>query len=83
MATVSYTFSHACAGGGHVELDISLNGGAARRTTYTTDEIRTPLSALTIEERENLALLILKVRLAGLTRAQARAAVEAGVTVTI
>lgn len=83
MASISYTFSHACAGGGHVELDISLNGGAARHVVYTIDDIRTPLSALTVEERENLALLILKVRLAGLTRAQARAVVEAGVTVTI
>lgn len=83
MATLSYTFSHACAGGGHIDLDISFNGGPARRTAFTIDELRTPLSALTPEERANLALNILKLRLAGLTRAQARSVVEAGVTVTI
>lgn len=83
MATVAYTFSNACASGGHIALNISINGGAARRVEYTTDEVRSPLSALTAEERENLFLLILKMRLAGLTRAQARAVVEAGFTVTI
>lgn len=83
MATIEYVFSHACEGGGHIALDISLNGGPARRVVYTTDEVRAPLSALSTEDRENLALNILKVKLAGLTRAQARAVVEAGVTVTI
>ncbi len=84
MATLTYTFVERCAGGGHTTLDISLNGGAARRVVYTTDEIREPLSSLTTEQREHLALLILKVHFAGMTRAQIASTFNAGpVTVTI
>lgn len=84
MATISYTFVSRCAGGGHTALDISLNGGAANRVVYTTDEIRDPLSNLTQDQRETLALLILKVHMAGKTRAQMVTEFGAGpVTVTI
>lgn len=84
MATVAYSFVSRCAGGGHTVLDVSYNGGAAKRVVYTTDEISQPLSALTQDERETLALLILKVHMAGKTRAQMVAEFQAGpVTVTV
>lgn len=84
MATISYTFVDRCAGGGHTRLDISVNGGAANRVVYTTDEIRAALSTLTADEREQFALLILKVHMAGKTRAQIVTEFQAGpVTVTI
>lgn len=84
MATVAYTFVSRCAGGGHTVLDVSYNGGAANRVVYTTDEISAPLSALTQDQRETLALLILKVHMAGKTRAQMVSEFQAGpVTVTI
>lgn len=84
MATITYTFVDRCAGGGHTRLDVSLNGGNTRRVVYTTDEIRAALSELTNEERETLALLILKVHMAGKTRAQIVSEFQAGpVTVTV
>lgn len=84
MAIVSYTFVDRCDGGGHTRLDISLNGGAAQRIVYDTDDIRSPLGNLTQEQRETLALLILKVHMAGKTRAQIVSEFSAGaVTVTI
>ena len=83
MATLTYTFVDRCEGGGHTRLDVSVNGGAARRLVYTTDEIRAPLSELTNEERETLALLILKVHMAGKTRNQIVTEFQNPVTVTI
>jgi hypothetical protein len=83
MATISYTFVDRCAGGGHTRLDVSFNGGAAQRLVYATDDIRQPLSALTQDEREQLALLILKVHMAGKTRTQIVSEFSSPVTVTI
>lgn len=83
MATVTYTFVSRCNGGGHTVFDISFNGGADQRITYTTDDLRAPLSALTQDERETLALLILKVHMAGKTRAQIVTELQNPVTVTI
>jgi hypothetical protein len=83
MATLTYTFVSRCAGGGHTTLDVSLNASAARRITYTTDEIRDALSNLTQDQQEALALLILKVHMAGKTRAQIVSEFASPVTVTI
>lgn len=84
MPTISYTFVDRCAGGGHTRIDVSVNGGAAKRVVYPTDEIRAPLSDLTAEDREILALLILKVHLAGKTRPQIVSEFQSGpVTVTV
>lgn len=86
MPTISYTFVGRCAGGGHTALDVAVAGGAARRVVYTTDEVRAALSELTQDEREQLALLILKVHFAGRTRAQIASEFQAGagtVTVTV
>lgn len=84
MPTIAYSFVDRCAGGGHTRLDVSVNAGANSRIVYTTDEIREPLANLTQEERETLALLILKVHMAGKTRAQIVSEFQAGpITVTI
>jgi hypothetical protein len=84
VATVVYTFVDRCAGGGHTRLDVSINGGTAQRLVYTTDEIREPLGNLTADQQNTLKLLILKVHMAGKTRAQIVTEFQAGpVTVTI
>jgi hypothetical protein len=84
MATISYTFISRCAGGGHTTLDVSVNSGAANRAVYETDDVRAPLSLLTDDERKALALLILKIHFAGMTRAQVATEFQAGpVVVTI
>jgi hypothetical protein len=84
MATLTYTLVDRCGGGGHTKLDVSLNGGAAISTVYNTEEIRAALSELTPDDRKNAALLILKLHMAGKTRAQIAAEFQAGpVTVTL
>ena len=70
MATVSYSFVDRCSGGGHTRLDVSVNGGAAQRIVYTTDEIREPLGNLSQDHQDTLKLLILKAHMAGRTRQQ-------------
>lgn len=83
MATVTYTFVTRCTGGGHTQLDVSFNGAAANRVTYETDDLRAPLSDLTAEDRAKLSLAILKIHMAGKTRAQIVTEFGSPVTVTI
>lgn len=82
---IGFAFDHVCDGGGHVELDISFNGSAPHSVVYAVDEIREPLSSLTEEQREQAALLILKLRSAGKSRAQVQAELTApgGIVVTV
>jgi hypothetical protein len=83
MASISYGFVSNCVGGGHTTIAVSFNGGATQSIVYGTDELRAPLGALSQEDREALALNILKVHFTGMTRAQMRSALQAGVTVTL
>jgi hypothetical protein len=84
VATVTYTFVDRCAGGGHTRFDVSVNGGAAQRIVYDTDDIRRPLGDLTPEQQDMLKLLILKVHFSGRTRQQIITELNQGpVTVTI
>jgi hypothetical protein len=84
VPTITYSNPTRCTGGGHTAFDVAVNGGASRRLVYATDEVRAPLSELTAEDRETLALLILKVHLAGKTRAQIVTEFQSGpVVVTI
>lgn len=84
MATLNYQFVSVCGGGGHVTIHVTFNT-QERDVIYTTDELREPLANLTIDQRETLALLILKVHFAGMTRAQMASALQSpgGVTVTV
>lgn len=86
MTTLNYKFVSVCSGGDHVTLDVSLNGGATKRFTYSVDEdIRPSLASLTSDEQAFIALWILKLKASGFTRQQILNAVQApsGVTVTI
>lgn len=68
-----FAFDGVCSGGDHVTLDISFNGGQPRSVVYTVDQIREPLSALSDDEKEAIALVLLKLHFAGKTRAEAQA----------
>ena len=83
MATIEYTFVSRCAGGGHTLFDITVNGGNTQRVVFDTDDIRRPLSELTQEQREKLQELILRVHMAGKTRAQIITELNNPMTVTI
>lgn len=84
MPTVTYSNPSICAGGDHLSVDVALNGSAILSPRYDVDRVRTPLAELTDNERDTLALLILKLHFAGKTRAQIKTEFQAGpVTVTI
>lgn len=85
MATINYKWGIVCAGGEHLGLDVSFNGAAVQRITYSSSEIRQPITNFTREEREALLLMLLKLHFAGKTATQARTELQAtaGVTITI
>lgn len=84
MATIQYTLANICPSGGHASFDISINAGPLRRLAFTTDQIRAPLADLTSEEREFLIATVLRIHMAGKTRAQIQTELQAGpVLVTI
>ena len=84
MPTLPYSNPAICAGGGHVSVDVALNGTQVLSPVYEVDDVRAPLADLTTDERETLALLILKLHFAGKTRAQMKTELQAGpVTVTL
>jgi hypothetical protein len=62
---------------------MSFNGGADRRIVFDLDEIRQPLNGFTNEQIENALLLVLKAHIAGMTRAQAAAAMPNNAAVVI
>lgn len=78
----SFTISYesACDGGGHITLSVVVDGGPSRPRTFVTDELRGPL---TQDERDQFILLATRIKIAGLTRAQARSTLQAGFTVAI
>ena len=83
MATVSYTRRSVCAGGCHVTMHVSFNGGSARSIVFDLDEIRQPLNTFTQEQVETALLLVLKAHVAGMTRAQAATAMPNNTAVVV
>lgn len=71
---------HICSGGGHVRLSATVNGGQPRLADFEAEILR---QSLTADDRLKLAELIVRVRCAGLTRAQARSLLETGIEATL
>lgn len=80
MATVQVSLNQICAGGGHVHFNFAVNGGSPRSLILDTDDILAPIAE---DDIKSAALVILKLRMRGKTRQQARSDLEAGFTVTI
>jgi hypothetical protein len=82
--SVTFQFVEQCGGGGHTTFDVTLGSGASRRVIYETDDIRQPLSDLTDDQKETLALYVLKIHMAGKDRAAIVSELTAGpVMITI
>lgn len=80
MTTVTIGAATICAGGGHVHTSWQLNSGPVRDVDYITDDLRgTP----GLDEVKDAIRTILRGHIMGMSRAQARAALEAGITITI
>ncbi len=80
---IGFAFASVCAGGGHNDLMVSLNGGASQHYVYTTDDIRAPLSEMSEEERITATLFLLKLHFAGKTRAEVLAELSPGIVMVI
>ena len=83
MATVSYTRRSVCAGGCHVTMDVSFNGGSARSIVFDIDDLRRPFNTFSEDEINTTLLLVLKAHIAGMTRTQAATAMPNNTTVVI
>lgn len=77
---INITRDSVCSGGGHVDLAVSVDGGATRIISATTDDLR---QSLTMFEREQLIIGLVKLALQGLTRAQVNTKFTTGITVTL
>lgn len=75
---ISLTLENVCANGGHATIGISVDGGTKKLVTYDVDDIRGP-----IEDRDQLIAHIVRLSTTGLTRAQARTKLQAGITITL
>jgi hypothetical protein len=76
--SVTYQFVQRCAGGGHMEFDMTVNNGITRRRVFTTDEIREPLTNMTENERQHFLAVLLRIHMADKTRAEIDAELAAG-----
>lgn len=81
--TLTFAYDHECNNGGHVSYTVRMNAGALQPFNITMDEFLAPLSQLTQVERDLVASVLLKLRMTGKTRAQAKADLQAGFTITI
>jgi len=75
---ISVTIESVCSGGGHATIGVVIDGGKKKLLQVETDEIRRG-----IDDREALVLGIVKLALTGLTRAQARTKLQAGISITL
>lgn len=81
MTTVVIGPATICHGGGHVHTSWQINGaGPVRDVHYDTDDLR---GSPSIEEVREAVRTMLRGHIMGMTRAQARAVLEAGITIAI
>ena len=83
MATITYTFVRRCDGGAHTVFDILINNPNPERVVYDNDELGEPLSQMPPDNRTLLQMGILRIHMAGKTRAQIQTELANPVTVTI
>lgn len=78
--SVNISLDSFCAGGGHATLNVVVDGGQARKRSFDADELR---GALTAAERDDLIALLVRAKLSGMTKVQARNTLQNGFTVTL
>lgn len=82
MPAVTFTLISVCAGGGHADVDATING-ATRRLHLNVDDIRRGLGTYSDEELTTAASIILNVHVSGKTRNQIGTEFQSSVVVTI
>ena len=77
---VSITLDSTCAGGGHAGLAVSFDAEPIALVHADTDDLLVPLSPA---EKRQLVIFLARARVGGMTRAQVRTAMLAGISVTL
>lgn len=80
MATIVLTLASVCAGGGHANISVTVNGVNKGSFAVATDDVLSPLPDADVPIV--LAALV-KLRMIGRTKAQVRNDLLAGLTVTV
>lgn len=79
--SITYSLGRLCSGGGHADIRADITPDGIRVFhDMDADTLRAPLDR---EEREKFAELCIRMKMAGLTKAQARTVLQSGFTVTI
>lgn len=80
MASVAVTFGAICPANNHLRLSASLDGSPARQFALLADDL---LEAWTPESAEAAVISLLKLHFKGRTRAQIRAEIINGLSLTV
>jgi len=80
MATVLLTLESVCAGGGHAQINVKVNGNDKGTFAVWADDV---LSQLPDEDIPLVLAALIKLRTIGRTKAQVRNDLQAGLTVTV
>lgn len=75
---ITLSFEGVCANGGHVDIGVVVDGGQKKITRFDVDDIRGP-----VDDREAFIANVIRLSLTGLTRAQARTKLQAGLSITL
>lgn len=79
--SVTFSLDRLCVGGGHADVRSVIDSEFTRVFhDMDTAALRTPMSR---DDKEKLAELLIRAKLAGLTPVQARNVMQSGFTVTI
>ncbi len=78
--SVTFSLDRLCSGGGHADVHAVIDGEAKTFRDMDTATLRTPLDRI---EKEKLAELLIRAKLAGLTPVQARNVMQNGFAVSI
>jgi hypothetical protein len=79
MATVVLTLESVCAGGGHANISVTVNGVARGTFAVLADDVLSPLAD---EDVPIVLAALLKLGMIGRTKAQMRGVLQAGYQVT-
>lgn len=78
--TLNLTREAVCAGGNHLDIGVAIDGGAMAIAHVNAVELVAPLAE---DDLNQLATLLLRIKVAGLDEAAAEAVLANGLTVTL
>ena len=80
MSSVALISSVVCGGGSHATSNMEINGGVAQQISHNIDQ---SIVSPKFDEISQAVNILLQIHMQGMTRAQARTAMENGITIAI